>query len=179
MDLCTWGNISECTRTYVSICVCVCVCVYNYGYIWGFSDGSDNKESASIRDLGSTLESGRSPGEGPGNPLQDSCLENPHGQRSLVGYTPCGRKESDTTERLNTCVYEGMCLYSCSDVCLCINNLCRYRYAYIGILCLPAYRYLSMCTMGCMCLYEGMCKCINGIHVCVYVQTYAWGCTEV
>ena len=30
-----------------------------------------------------------------GNPLQYSCLENPHGQRSLVGYSPCGHKESD------------------------------------------------------------------------------------
>ena len=28
------------------------------------------------------------PGEGPGNPLQYSCLENPHGQRSLRGYNP-------------------------------------------------------------------------------------------
>ena len=28
---------------------------------------------------------GRSPGGGHGNPLQYSCLENPHGQRSLVG----------------------------------------------------------------------------------------------
>ena len=34
---------------------------------------------------------GRSPGEGHGNPLQDSCLENPHGQRSLVGYSPWSR----------------------------------------------------------------------------------------
>ena len=34
-------------------------------------------------------------GEGNGNPLQHSCLENPHGQRSLVGYSPWGRKESD------------------------------------------------------------------------------------
>ena len=31
---------------------------------------------------------GRSPREGHGNPLQYSCLENPHGQRSLVGYSP-------------------------------------------------------------------------------------------
>ena len=30
---------------------------------------------------------GRSPGEGHGNPLQKSCLENPHGQGSLVGYS--------------------------------------------------------------------------------------------
>ena len=25
----------------------------------------------------------------------------PHGWRSLIGYSPCGRKESDTTERLH------------------------------------------------------------------------------
>ena len=35
-----------------------------------------------------------------GNPLHYSCLENPHGQRSLVGYSPWGHKESDTTEQL-------------------------------------------------------------------------------
>ena len=34
------------------------------------------------------------------NPLQDSHLENPHGQRSLVGYSPWGHKDSDTTEQL-------------------------------------------------------------------------------
>ena len=45
--------------------------------------------------------SGRSPGEGNDNPLQYSCLENPHGQTSLVGYSPWGCKESDTTERLS------------------------------------------------------------------------------
>ena len=31
---------------------------------------------------------GRSPGGGHGNPLKYSCLENPHGQRSLAGYSP-------------------------------------------------------------------------------------------
>ena len=40
----------------------------------------------------------RSPGEGNGNPLQYSCLENPMDRRSLVGYSPCGCKESDKTE---------------------------------------------------------------------------------
>jgi len=43
---------------------------------------------------------GRSPGEGNGNPLQYSCLENPMDKRSLVGYSPWGHKESDTTGRL-------------------------------------------------------------------------------
>ena len=46
--------------------------------------------------------SGSSPGEGIGYPLQNSCLENSHGHRSLEGYSPWGCKESDTTERLST-----------------------------------------------------------------------------
>ena len=50
--------------------------------------------------LEKTLMLGRSPGGGHGNPLQCSCLENPHGQMSLVGYSPWGRKESDRTEQL-------------------------------------------------------------------------------
>ena len=45
---------------------------------------------------------GRSPGGGHGNSLQYSCLENPHGQRSLMGYSPWGCKESDTTVQLST-----------------------------------------------------------------------------
>jgi len=40
--------------------------------------------------------------EGHGNPLQYSCLENLHGERNLVGYSPWGHKESDTTEWLST-----------------------------------------------------------------------------
>ena len=44
----------------------------------GFPGGSEVKASASnAGDLGSIPGSGRSPGEGNGNPLQDSCLENP------------------------------------------------------------------------------------------------------
>ena len=54
-----------------------------------------------MRDLGSIPGLGRSPGGGHGNPLQYSCLENPHGQ-SLVGYSPWGHKESDMTEQLST-----------------------------------------------------------------------------
>ena len=41
---------------------------------------------------------GRSPAGGHGNPLQQSCLENPHGQRSLAVYSPWGHKELDITE---------------------------------------------------------------------------------
>ena len=66
-----------------------------------FPGGSDGKESACYEgDLGSIPGLGRSPGGGHGNPLQYSCLENPPEQRSLVGYSPWGRKESDMTDRL-------------------------------------------------------------------------------
>ena len=41
-----------------------------------------------IRNLGSIPGLGRSAGGGRGNPLQDSCVQNPHGQRSLAGYGP-------------------------------------------------------------------------------------------
>ena len=65
----------------------------------GFPDGSDGKESScSAGDLGSIPRSGRSPGGGHGNPLQCSRSENPHGQRSLAGYSPWGHQELDMTE---------------------------------------------------------------------------------
>ena len=65
----------------------------------GFTSGSDGRESAcNVGDLGLIPGLGRSPGRGHGNPLQYSCLENPHGQRSLVGYSSWGHEELDTTE---------------------------------------------------------------------------------
>ena len=55
--------------------------------------------------MGSVPESGRSPRGGNGNSLQYACLRDPMdrgtGQRRLVGYSPWGCKESDTTQRLN------------------------------------------------------------------------------
>ena len=39
------------------------------------------------RDVGLIPGSGRSPGGDHGNPLWYSCVENPHGQRSLAGYS--------------------------------------------------------------------------------------------
>ena len=49
-------------------------------------------------DLCSISGSGRPPGEGNGNPLLPG---KSHGQRSLVGYSPWGQKESDMTEQLH------------------------------------------------------------------------------
>ena len=54
------------------------------------------------RHAGLTPGSGRAPGGGHSNPLQYSCLENAHGQRSLAGFSPWGHKELDTTEQLST-----------------------------------------------------------------------------
>ena len=79
--------------------------------ISGFPGGSVHKESVCIvGDLGLIVGLGRSPGGGHGNPLQYSCLENPHGQRSLVGYSPWGCKELDMTEQLA----RGTHIVSCS-----------------------------------------------------------------
>ena len=67
----------------------------------GIPGGSDGKESAcTVGDPGSIPGLGRSPGEGNGNPLQHSCLENPMDieawQASVHAVT-----ESDMTERLH------------------------------------------------------------------------------
>ena len=51
-----------------------------------------------IRDLDSIPESGRSRGGGHGSPTPVFMPGESHGQRNLVGYSPWGRKESDTTE---------------------------------------------------------------------------------
>ena len=67
--------------------------------------GSEVKASAcNAGDLGSIPGSGRSPGEGNGNPLQYSCLENPMGGGAgwaTVHRVTRGCKESDTTEWLD------------------------------------------------------------------------------
>ena len=59
----------------------------------GFPHSPVGKESGcNAGDLGSIPELGRSPGEGNGNPLQYSCLENPMDRGAFAGYSPWGRK---------------------------------------------------------------------------------------
>ena len=55
------------------------------GLVWG-----QNKETGQDSQIPG---SGRYPGAGHSNPLQDSSMKNPHGQRSLAGYSPWGHKE--------------------------------------------------------------------------------------
>ena len=94
--------------------------------VQGFPGGSDGKESAcSVGDLGLIPGLGRSPGEENGYPLQYSCLEDPHGQKSLVGYSPWGHKESDTTERLH---FTSLDKWDC-----CIHWLCPLIFSYCKI----------------------------------------------
>ena len=63
-------------------------------------------------------------GEGNDNQLQYSCLEKSHGQTSLVGCSPWGYEESDTTERLHfhfslSCIGEG---HGNPLQCSCLEN---------------------------------------------------------
>ena len=62
-----------------------------------------------VRDEALNPGSGRSPGGGHGNPLQYSCLKNPRGQRSLVGYSPQGHTELGTTEATHHIARTGVC----------------------------------------------------------------------
>ena len=70
--------------------------------VWSIPGGLDSEEyTCNAGDLGSIPGLGRSPGEGNGNPLQYSCLENSMDRN----YGQWGRKESDTTEQLTPLIY--------------------------------------------------------------------------
>ena len=97
--------------------------LYCFYYHWGFPGGSDGKESAwNAGDLGSIPGLGRSPGGGHGNTLQYSCLENPHGQRSLAGYSSRGWKELDMTEWLSTAQHYYLLINSCKSTNLTLTT---------------------------------------------------------
>ena len=69
--------------------------IYIYMYIYKIFGASQvtlvvknlPASAGDVRDLGSIPGLQRSPGGGHGDPFQYSCLENPHGQRSLAGYS--------------------------------------------------------------------------------------------
>ena len=71
--------------------------------------------SANARDMGSIPGLGISPGKGNGNPIPVFLPGKYHGQQSLIGYSPCGHKESDTTELLSREGNGTPLQYSCLD----------------------------------------------------------------
>ena len=75
------------------------ICLSLYDLSEGSPGGSDGKESTRNEgDMGLIPGSGRSPGEGNGNPLQYSCLEKPIGRATWLGYSPWDHRELDMTE---------------------------------------------------------------------------------
>ena len=100
--------------------------IYTYIHTYmDFSVSSAGKESVcSAGDPGSILVLRSFPGEGISYPLQYSCLDNPHGQGSLEGYSLRGRKESDITERLSTAQHINIYIY--------IKYIYIYIYIYIN-----------------------------------------------
>ena len=73
-----------------------CYLFFNWSIIdLGLPRWLSSKESTyNAGHAGSIPGLGRSPGGGSGNPLQYSCLENPHEQRSLVGYRPWSHRQT-------------------------------------------------------------------------------------
>ena len=90
-----WGFFQVfCFGWGFNICMFKCL-----GLPWG----SDSKESAcNAGDPGSIPESVRFVWRSKWLPTPAFLPGKSHGQRSLVGYSPCGHKESDTTERLHS-----------------------------------------------------------------------------
>ena len=82
-----------------------------------FPGGSDGKVSVyNAGDPSSILGSGRSLGEGNGNPLQYDCLENPMDRGAC--RLQWGRKESDTTEQFHFQFNPFLSLWKPALVCL-------------------------------------------------------------
>ena len=95
---------------------------YTYTYTC-FPGDSDGKESVcNTRDPGLIPGSRRSHGEENDYPLQYSCLENSMELRSPAGYSPWGRKESDTTEQVTLHDVVLMCYQTASFRMVCNLN---------------------------------------------------------
>ena len=96
MLVCFWETL----LTFCSVSDNVLSVSHTWSHLLSFSE--QNIKSCNAGNPSSIPGLGRSPGGGHGNPLQSSCLENPHGQRSLAGHSLWGYKELDMTEQLST-----------------------------------------------------------------------------
>ena len=114
--LCLWEReyLNVGTKWY-----CIWKSPPEYSCVWASVVSQKVKKSSyNTGDLGSIPGLERSPGGRHGNPLQYSCLENPHGQRSLAGYCSWGHKEWDTTKWLRTF----LCWFICENNCEMIED---------------------------------------------------------
>ena len=159
--------------------------------IFSHSEGclgsSDGKASVyNVGDPGSVPWLGRSPGEGNGNPLQYYCLKKSHVQRSLIGYSPWGLKESDTTERfhfslccakafkLNQVPLAYFCFYFCYSRRWVIEDLALI-YVFECSACFPLRVFVSSLTFRSLIHFEfifvyGVRRCSNFILLYVALQ---------
>ena len=88
---------------YLILCCPFSFCLQSFSAFLGFPGGSDGKESAcKVGDVGLNLGLGRFPWRRKWQPPPVFLTRKFHGQRSLEGYSPCGRKELDTTQQLST-----------------------------------------------------------------------------
>ena len=92
-----WGKFYSTTSQgvafgFIHVCKLLNIMIF-FRCVWDFPGGSDSKElTCNAGDLGSIPGWERSPGEGNGNPLQYSCLENPKDRGVWQAW---GCKESD------------------------------------------------------------------------------------
>ena len=101
-----------CTFTY-SQCRLLPVSSITLGLPWWLRDKAF---ACNVKDPGLIPGSGRSPGDGNGNPLQYCCLEN------SVGDNPWGCKELDTTEQLH---FHFLNFFSLTTITVMVNFMCQ------------------------------------------------------
>ena len=91
-----------CVYVYIYVCVCVCVCIYIYVYIyiWASLVARVVKNPPTMQETWVQTLVGKVLWRKEWLPTPAFLPGEFYGQRSLVGYSPWGLKESDTTERL-------------------------------------------------------------------------------
>ena len=101
-------------------------------------------KAGDIRDVGSILGSGRSPGGGHGNPLQSSCLENPMDRGAWQAIVHKVAKSWTQLKQLSTCkiyIYIYVCVYVCVYICMYVW-VCIWIYIYLFSAPVPGLKYL-------------------------------------
>ena len=105
---------------------CTYIPYFVYPFIcWGGLVGKESDSNA--EDLGSIPGSGRSPGEGNGNPLQYSCPESPKDRGAWRAIAHGVANELDMTERLNLPAYSFVDRHLCFHLFTIVNsamNMC-------------------------------------------------------